>query len=82
MMKALKVKRSTMAAAMTLSVKIWSHLSKPRFVVMMMDLMPARSDMRLKRASAPSLSKDLYPHSSSIVRSYYSKRFWSLESFR
>ena len=43
MIKALKVKQSTIAAAMTLSVKIWSHLSKPRSVVVMMDLMLARA---------------------------------------
>lgn len=51
--KALKVKRSTIAAAMTLSVKIWSHLSKPRSVVMMMDLMLARAPNSVTKIAVP-----------------------------
>ena len=51
--KALRVKRSTIAAAMTLSVKIWSHLSKPRSVVMMMDLMLARAPISVTKIAVP-----------------------------
>ena len=51
--KALRVKRSTIAAAMTLSVKIWSHLSKPRSVVMMMDLMLARVQISVTKIAVP-----------------------------
>ena len=53
MIKALKVKRSTIAAAMTLSVKIWSHLSKPRSVVVMMDLMLVRAQISVTELAVP-----------------------------
>ena len=59
--KALRVKRSTIAAAMTLSVKIWSHLSKPRSVVMMMDLMLARAQISVtKLAVRPLYRPSIY----------------------
>ena len=53
MIKALKVKRSTIAAAMTLSVKNWSHLSKPRSVVMMMELMLALAQISVTKIAVP-----------------------------
>ena len=53
MIKALKVKQSTIAAAMTLSVKIWSHLSKPRSVVMMMELMLALAPISVIKIAVP-----------------------------
>ena len=58
-MNDLNVSLSTMAAAIILLVKISSHLSKPRLVVMMVDFMPALNDMWLNRCSAATLSSDL-----------------------
>ena len=77
-----------MAAVITESEKISFHLSKERLVVMMVDFLPALRERWVKSSSDPSLSKEIYPNSSAITRSYFSnmdsnliKVFSDLDSF-
>jgi len=53
-----------MAAVITGSKNTSSHLSKDRFVVIIVDFLPALKDRLVNRSSEPSLSKDMYPSSS------------------
>ena len=69
---ALWVSLSTIAATRTLSFTISPHLSKDRFVVMIVAFFPALSDRWLNNSSPPSLSQLTYPNSSQMTISYFS----------
>lgn len=57
---------------MTGSVKTSPHLSKDKFVVIIVDFLPVLIDRLVNKSSAPSLSDDIYPNSSSMTKSYFS----------
>jgi hypothetical protein len=57
------------------SPKTSVHLANVRFEVTITDFLPARKDRLLNNKSVPSLSKDMYPSSSAITKSYFSNRF-------
>ncbi len=77
-MNTLYVSLSTKAAVNNVSPKISLQRSNERFVVIMVDLLPQRSERWLKSSSAPSLSKETYPNSSHITRSNFSNLFSSV----
>ena len=72
--KALWQSLSTRAEQRTLSLMISSHLVKGRFVVIIVERIPALSDKWLNKSSSPSLSKLTYPISSQMTRSNFLKR--------
>lgn len=49
-----------------------SHRSKVKLLVMIVEARPARKDKCVKSSSTPSLSKEIYPNSSIITKSYFS----------
>jgi hypothetical protein len=53
-----------MAAVITGSKNISSHRSNDRFVVIIVDFLPALSERFVNKSSDPSLSKEIYPSSS------------------
>ncbi len=57
---------------MTGSLKISSHLSKDKFVVMIVLFLSALNERCVNNNSEPSLSKEMYPSSSKINKSYFS----------
>ena len=56
-----------MAPVSIVSLKISSHLSKVRFVVIIIDPLSFLFDNKLKRISQPDLSNETYPSSSNIT---------------
>lgn len=69
---ALCVSLSIIAAVNTGSLNISLHLSNDKFVVIIILFRPALKDKLEKSNSEPSLSKDIYPSSSAIIKSYFS----------
>jgi hypothetical protein len=58
------VSLSIIAAVITGSLKISSHLSKDKFVVIIVDFLPALNERYVNNSSEASLSNEIYPSSS------------------
>ena len=72
---ALYANLSTIAPVSIASLNISSHLSKVKFVVIIIDPLSFLFDSKLNNISHPSLSKETYPSSSNITKSYFSNFF-------
>lgn len=71
MICALRVSLSTIALVITGSPNISSQRSKDRFVAIIIDFLDALKEKLVKSSYAPSLSKEIYPSSSAITKSYF-----------
>ena len=70
-MCALYTNLSTIDPVIISSLNISSHLSNVKFFVIMIDPLSFLFDNKLNNIPQPSLSKETYPNSSSMTKSYF-----------